>query len=41
MSWSWDIGLRGMTKLAALIVSWMGRCQAACHLDWTEDDARS
>ena len=27
MSWSWDIGLRGMTKLAAPIVSWMGRCQ--------------
>ena len=27
MNWSWDIGLRGMTKIAAPIVSWMGRRQ--------------
>jgi len=27
MSWSWDIGLRAITKLAAPIVSWMGRRQ--------------
>jgi polyketide cyclase/dehydrase/lipid transport protein len=27
MTWSWDIGLRGIMKLAAPIVSWMGRGQ--------------
>ncbi len=27
MTWSWNVRLRGLTKLAALVVSWMGRRQ--------------
>jgi carbon monoxide dehydrogenase subunit G len=33
LSWSWNIRLRGVTKLAAPIVSWMGRRQE--YAIWT------
>ena len=33
MSWSWNIRLRGITKLAAPIASWMGRRQE--RVIWT------